>query len=285
MFLVVLVCVVSSSIVVPVLHGDLLCASLLGKWYLFCDCISSSHVDCANICVMELWTLSKKLYYICLRKCVHTVVYKKCFLPKLLEADVCGVQKGWCVICWNGTGVWMKCSLLTSRHFWIWQMSEWWMPTMVCSVLWWLHMTLSLEHFVLQNFLVFMWMVSVWQKKRQDWLMCGACACACACACVHLALYLQPQIVMNVSDCYSLKFAGLLHNYLNIAWMSSAVLPFCCAVIRCEVVLGFLHLALSFEWVHAFWLHSEDVCRYPLLTFIFRHSVYMIFAVLRALNM
>jgi hypothetical protein len=61
------------------------------------------------------------------------------------------------------------------------------------------------------------------------------------------------KFVMNVSVCYSLKFAGLLQNCLNIAWMSIAMLPFCCAVIQlCEVVLGFLHLALSFEWGQPF---------------------------------
>jgi hypothetical protein len=209
----------------------------------FCDYISSSHVECANICVMELWTLSKKLYYVCLRKCVHTLVYEKYFLQKLLEADVCFIQNEWFVTCWIGTGVWnVHCYHLGTTEYDRWVNGE----SQPRCVVYYDGCTWPCPLSTL-SYRIF-WCLCEWflchrRRGRTGW-------------CVGLVCILHHTssliFVMNVSDCYSPKFAVLLQNYLNIAWMSSAMLPFCCAVIKlCEVVLGFLHLALSFEWGHA----------------------------------
>jgi len=162
--------------------------------------------------------------------CTHFSVWKH-FLHKVLEADVRCTQKEWFVTCWIRTGVW-------NIHCWHLSTPEYDKCHPQCAVYCdsctWPgpFSTLSYRTFwcLCEWFLCHRW------RGKTGW-------------CVGLVCILHHTWGLNVSDYYSIIFAGHLQNYLNIAWMSSAVLPFCCAVIKlCEVVLGFLHLALSFGW-------------------------------------
>ena len=159
--------------------------------------------------------------------CTHFSVWKY-FLHKLLEADVCCTQKEWFVTCWIRTGVWnVHCWHLGTPEYDKWVSGECESCTWPCPF-----STLFYRTF---------WCLCEWflchrRRGKTGW-------------CVGLVCILHHTCGLNVSGCYSLKLAGLLQNYPTIAWMSSAVLSFCCAVIKlCEVVLRFLHLVLSFGW-------------------------------------